>query len=326
MFGTRQSDNDPEVVDRAAASSILDAAWGLGVNFFDTANVYGSGRSEEYIGEWLAGKDRDDFVLASKVFFALSGRQHIGLSRKIIMAEVEGTLSRLGTDYLDVYYIHGWHDASPLVETLSALNDLVRSGRVHYIGVSNFASWQIVMANAICESNGWAPISVVQPRFNAVDNIPYTVDPTEMALPDLFDACRYLNLAVCSYSPLAEGFLTGKYTRDADGNTVKPYGSRGASNEDYGMFPARWWRVLATVEEVANEVGASAAQVAIRWVQELSGLTSVPIVGATSVEQLHETMDATNVSLTGDQYGRIAEAGKIPGLNPRAYTYSEDPS
>ena len=125
MFGTESRVKGGEIVDRATASSILDAAWSGGVNFIDTANVYGSGRSEEYIGGWLAGKDREDFVVASKVFFALSGRQQVGLSRKIVLAELEATLGRLGTDYLDIYYIHGWHDPSPLEETLSALNDLV---------------------------------------------------------------------------------------------------------------------------------------------------------------------------------------------------------
>lgn len=163
-----------EIVPEVRALSILDAAWERGVNFIDTANVYGSGgRSEEYIGKWLAGKDREDFVLASKVFFALSGRQRVGLSRKIVKAEIEGTLDRLGTDYLDIYYIHGWHDPSPLEETLAALNDLVRGGKVHYIGVSNFAAWQLVLASEICRSNLWAPVSVIQPRYNAVDHVPY---------------------------------------------------------------------------------------------------------------------------------------------------------
>ena len=321
MFGT-MSPAGSEVVGEGQSLSILDAAWNSGVNFLDTANVYGSGRSEEYVGKWLAGKDRENFVIASKVFFALSGRQRIGLSRKIVLAEVEGTLRRLGTDYLDVYYIHGWHDPSPLEETLSALNDLVRSGKVHYIGVSNFAAWQLVLANEMCRSRGWAPVSVVQPRYNAVDHVPYTVDPAEMALPDLFDACRYLGTAVCPYSPLAEGFLTGKYTRDAAGNTVKPDGSRGSMSNDYGRFPERWWRVLAEVQRVADEAGVTPAQVAIRWASSIRGLTSVPIVGATSVEQLHETLGFVDLQLSADQHQRISDAGELTGLNPHAYTFT----
>jgi aryl-alcohol dehydrogenase-like predicted oxidoreductase len=284
--------------------------------------VYGSGRSEEYIGKWLEAKDREDFVLASKVFFALSGRQGVGLSRKIVMAEIEGTLDRLGTGYLDIYYVHGWHDPSPLEETLAALNDLVRAGKVHYVGVSNFAAWQLVLANEICRSNGWAPISVVQPRYNAADHVPYTVDPVEMALPDLFDACRYLNVGVCSYSPLAEGFLTGKYRRDADGNTIKPVGSRGAMSDSYGEFPERWWKVLSEVETIADEVDGTPAQVAIKWVSRINGLTSVPIIGSTSVNQLNETLKYVDLSLSEDQHQRISDAGNLDDLNPHAYTYT----
>lgn len=311
MFGTTAGDDDSEVVDEAGALSILDAAWEQGVNFFDTANVYGTGRSEQYIGAWLKGKDREDFVIASKVYFALTGRQEIGLSRKIVRAEIEGTLDRLGTSYVDIYYIHGWHDSSPLEETLSALNDLVRAGKIHYIGVSNFASWQLVLANEICRSRGWAPVSVIQPRFNAVDHVPYTLDPAKKALPDLLDACRYLDVAVCSFSPLAGGFLTGKYKRNADGNTVKPTGSRADRFEGYGEFPERWWQVLDQVEAVAEEVSATPAQVAISWVSRVPGVTSIPIVGATSVAQLDETLKFVDISLSDEQHQRISDAGKL---------------
>jgi len=321
MFGTK-SPSGSEIVTEEVALSILDSAWDSGVNFIDTANVYGNGRSEEYVGKWLTGKDREDFILASKVFFALSGRQRVGLSRKIVMAEIEGTLDRLGTDYLDIYYIHGWHDLSPLEETLAALNDVVSAGKVHYIGVSNFAAWQLVLANEICRSKGWAPVSVVQPRYNAVDHVPFTVDPAEMALPDLFDACRYLDIAVCSYSPLAEGFLTGKYRRDADGNTIKPDGSRGAMSESYGEFPERWWQVLGEIDKVALEVGGKPAQVAISWVSRITGLTSIPIIGATSVQQLDETLGYVDLSLSDEQHKRIADAGELRDLNPHAYTYT----
>lgn len=315
MFGT-MSPAGSEIVDQDAAVSILDSARDSGVNFFDTANGYGDGRSEEYIGKWLEGKDREDFVLASKVYFALSGRQRIGLSRKILMAEIEGTLDRLGTSYLDIYYIHGWHDPSPLEETLSALNDLVRAGKVHYIGVSNFASWQLVLAHEMCTSNGWAPVSVIQPRFNAVDHFPYTLDPAEMPLPDLFDACRYLGMAVCSFSPLAGGFLTGKYERDAEGNTITPGGSRAAVFESYGDFPERWWQVLAEVKAIAKEVDATPAQVAVKWVSRITGLTSIPIIGATSVQQLEETLTYVDLPLSEEQHKRISTAGKITNLNP----------
>jgi aryl-alcohol dehydrogenase-like predicted oxidoreductase len=323
MFGTESRVTGPEIVNRAGAHSILDSAWSSGINFIDTANIYGIGRSEQYIGEWLAGKDRENFVIASKVFFALAGRQQIGLSRKIVMAEVEGSLRRLGTDYLDIYYIHGWHPASPIEETLAALNDLVRSGKAHYIGVSNFAAWQLVLSLQICESNGWAPVSVIQPRYNAVDNVPYTVDPYEMPLPELFDACRYHDIAVCAFSPLAEGFLTGKYKKGPDGEVIKPDGSRGTLYEKYGPFPERWWQVLAATEQVAEELGATPAQVAIRWAMTVPGLTSVPIIGATSVSQLDETVNSVDLSLSEEQHRRITQAGEVTDLISHAYTYTD---
>ena len=155
-----------------------------------------------------------------------------------------------------------------------------------------------------------------------MDHVPYTVDPAEMALPDLFDACRYLDVAVCSYSPLAEGFLTGKYTMDADWKTVKPDGSRGAMSENYGEFPERWWQVLGEVKGVAEEVGGTPAQVAISWVSRIAGLTSIPIIGATSVEQINETLKYVDLSLSDKQHERITDAGKLQDLNPHAYTYT----
>lgn len=318
MFGTQRGGR--EVVDRTQAHQVLDAAWERGINFIDTANVYGSGRSESYIGEWLTDKEREDFVLASKVFFATRGRQEAGLSRKIILAEADATLDRLNTDYVDIYYIHGWHEAFSLMEALSALNDLVRAGKVHYIGVSNFTAWQLVKSQWICDARGWEAVSVIQPRFNAADHVPYTVDPGELPLPDLFDACRDLGIAVCPYSPLAEGFLTGKYRRGADGQATIPEDSRAESSERMGPFPDRWWRVLDAVEEVAEELGAVASQVALRWTMMIEGLTSIPILGGRSVSQLEENLGALDLSLTPQQNERIRTAGAPDESSPYSYT------
>ncbi len=155
MFGSKVPDSDAEIVDERQAHALLDAAWERGINFIDTANVYGRGASERYLGSWLADQDREDFVVASKVFFAHRGRQRTGLSRKILRAEIEGTLERLDTDYLDIYYLHAWHEAFSLEETLSTLNDLVHEGAIHYIGLSNFATWQVMKALWICDARGW---------------------------------------------------------------------------------------------------------------------------------------------------------------------------
>jgi aryl-alcohol dehydrogenase-like predicted oxidoreductase len=319
MFGTEFKEGE-EVVDRDGAHELLGAAWAEGINFFDTANNYGNGRSERYIGEWLSDKEREDFVIASKVYFTTRGRQPTGLSRKIIKAEIEGTLERLDTDYLDIYFIHGWHVTSPLEETLSAMNDLVHDGRVHYLGVSNFSSAQLVKSAWICEKHGWAPITVIQPRYNAADHVPYTVDPSEQALPDLIEVCRDLGVAFCPYAPLAGGFLTGKYERQANGRITIPGASRADTSEKYGPFPERWWQVLAAVREVASETGASPAQVAMRWAMMVPGLTSVPIFGARSLEQLNKNVAALDLSLTPEQYERIADAGRYRELSPYIYT------
>lgn len=331
MFGTDYGQG--EAVDRETAHAVLDAARGHGINFIDTANVYGQvldgsqpvdraspGRSERYIGEWLHDQDREAMVLASKVFFATRGRQAVGMSRKIIRSEIEGSLERLGTDYLDVYYLHGWHDGSPLEESLSAMNDLVHAGKVHYVGVSNFTAWQLVKAQWICDRNGWEPISVVQPRYNAADGVPYTVDPVEMPLPDLFDACRDQEVAVCPYAPLAGGFLAGRYTRADDGEVVVPPGSRGAFTDRYGPFPERWWRVLDAVREVADELGATASQVALRWATMVDGVTSVPIVGARRVSYLDDNVAALDLSLSAEQHQRIAAAGAADTSSGYIYT------
>ena len=309
-----------EATNQPLAHEILDTSWSKGINFFDTANIYGKGRSEQYIGEWLTNKERENFVIASKVFFTTRGRQATGLSRKIILAEIESTLERLNTSYLDIYFIHGWHTTSPLEETLSAMNDLVRSGRVHYIGLSNVSSAQLVKAAWITEKHGWAPITVVQPRYSAADHVPYTVDPVEQALPDLFDVCRDFGIGVCPYAPLAGGFLTGKYERQPEGKNYIPKNSRADLTDRYGPFPERWWRVLDAVREVANEVGTTPAQIAIRWAMEIDGVTSVPIFGARSLEQLNNNLAALDVSLSTDQYKRIAQAGIYKEPSPYIYT------
>ena len=321
MFGTKYNPDADVVVDQQTASATLDRAAALGINFIDTANIYGRGLSETFIGEWLRDQDREDHVIASKVFYALHGSQKIGLSRKIVMAEIDGSLKRLGTEYLDIYYIHGWLESAPLGETLAAMNDLVRAGKVHYVGVSNFTAWQMYEAQRLCDVNGWAPVSVIQPRFNAVDNVPNTIDPAELPLPDLFDACRYKNIAVSGYASLAGGFLTGKYKRNADGSTLRPKDSRAALDGDIQDFPPRWWAVLEAVSEVAVELDATCAQVALKWAMTVPGVTSVPIVGATSPDHLDGLAGAAELEMSPAQHARIFEAGRIFNESSGSYGY-----
>ena len=284
--------------DRETAHELLDACWEHGINFIDTANVYGdpSGTSEEWIGDWLADYDREDVVLASKVYFGWDDSPNgSGLSRKHIRAQIEGTLDRLGTDYLDLYYIHRWDDETPIEETLSTLNDLVREGKVNYLGASSMAAWKLTKALWTSDVEDLERFEVTQPRFNAVYREP---------VADYLDVCADQDIAVCPYSPLEGGFLTGKYDREGD----NPDGSRGALSDWDDRFDDRQWAVLDAIEDVAGAVDATPAQVSLRWLIDQREFACIPIVGARTVDQLEENVGAVDVDLSEEQYERIDEA------------------
>jgi aryl-alcohol dehydrogenase-like predicted oxidoreductase len=288
--------------DRETAHDVLDACYEHGVNFIDTANVYGSpsGKSEEWIGDWLAGHDREEFVIASKVYFDFYDPPNgSGLGRKHVRDQIEGTLDRLGTEYLDVYYIHRWDDETPIEETLETLTRLKREGKVNHLGASTMAAWKLTKALWTSDREDLASFEVTQPRFNAAYRDP---------VADFLDVCADQDLAVCPYSPLEGGFLTGKYERTDDGEVVGPAGSRGDLQDWGDHFEERQWRVLAAVREVAEEVGATPAQVSLRWLIDREAFTCVPIIGARSVGQLEENVGAVELDLDDDQLARIDEA------------------
>jgi aryl-alcohol dehydrogenase-like predicted oxidoreductase len=305
--GSQVSSDYVVETDREEAHELLDAAWDRGINFIDTANVYGTpnGKSEEFIGEWLEDHDRDDFVLASKVYFPFDGwgepgPNDSGLGRKHIRRQIEGTLDRLGTDYLDLYYIHRWDDETPVEETLRTLNDLVREGTVHHLGASTMAAWKLTKALWKSDVEGVERFDVTQPLFHAA----YRDD-----VIDYLDVCADQDLAVCPYSPLAGGFLTGKYEREGD-DVVAPEGSRGDIDPRFDEYYVsdRGWEVVDEVRAVADEVDATPAQVSLRWLMDQKKFTCVPIVGARTTDQLAENAGATDVSLSSDQHDRISEA------------------
>src|SRR6056297_3822950 len=290
-FGKRHGDEVETTRDEAHA--LLDACVEHGINFIDTANVYGDpdGTSEKWIGEWLEGRDREDFVLASKVYFPFDGwgepgPNDSGLGRKHIRRQIEGTLDRLGTDYLDLYYIHRWDEDTPIRETLQTLTELVREGKVHYLGASSMAAWKLTKALWVSDVEGLERFDVTQPMFNAAD----TDD-----VGDYLDVCADQDIAVCPYSPLAGGFLTGKYERaepDDPTEYVAPDGARGSFDERIDRFyvSERGWKVLDEIRAVADEVDASPAQVALRWLMDQEDVTCVPIVGARTTDQLEENL------------------------------------
>lgn len=292
--------------DEEEAHKILDHAWEHGINFIDTANEYGSpsGTSEKYIGNWLEDYDRDDFVIASKVYFEFDeGPNDSGLSRKHIREQIKGSLERLGTDYLDIYYIHRWDDETPIEETLFTLNELVREGKVHYLGASTMAAWKLTKALWKSEVNGWERFKVAQPLFHAA----YRDD-----VIDYLDVCADQNLAVCPYSPLAGGFLTGKYKRSGeDPESVEaPEGSRGSIDENFEDWyvSARGWHILAEIRDIAEEIDATPAQVSLRWLIQQDKFTTVPLTGVRTIDQLDENLGAIDIELTENQHNRISEA------------------
>jgi len=285
--------------DREQAHELLDAAEEQGINFIDTANVYGdpSGTSEKWIGEWLDERDREDFVLASKVYFPFDedNPNGSGLSRKHIRAQIEGTLDRLGTDYLDVYYIHRWDDETPVEETLSTLTDLVREGTVNHLGASSMAAWKLTKALWKSDLEDLERFDVTQPKFNAVHR---------EEVGDYLEVCADQDLAVCPWSPLEEGFLTGKYERSG----APPEGSRGALQSWEDRWSERQWDVLDAIREVSTETDATPAQVALRWMIDREAFTCIPIVGARTVDQIDENVGAVDLSLSDSQLASISEA------------------
>ena len=282
--------------DREQAHELLDTFEAGGGNFIDTANSYGNGQSEQWIGEWLAERDREDYVVATKVYNASVSRFSNNLSRKNVRAEIEGSLDRLDTEYIDLYYIHRWDDETPIGETLRTLDRLVSEGKVHYLGASSMAAWQLTKALWESDVDGLERFDVTQPRYNPAYREP---------VAEYVDVCADQDLAVCPYSPLEGGFLTGKYERDGTPSD----GSRWDLSSWEGRFSERQWAVLDAVREVAEEADATPAQVTLRWLRERERFTCIPIVGARTVDQLEDNLGVADTDLTADQLTRIDEAG-----------------
>jgi aryl-alcohol dehydrogenase-like predicted oxidoreductase len=302
-FGLEHEDSGVVETDREDAHELLDAVEERGGNFIDTANGYGGGDSERWIGEWLEDRDREDYVIASKCFWSTVSRFQENLSKKNVRAEVEGSLDRLQTDYLDILYLHRFDDDTPIEQTLRAVDDLVSEGKVHHVGLSTADAWKLTKGLWKADVENYEAFTVTQPLFHAA----YYEDVAEY-----LDVCADQNLAVCPYSPLAGGFLTGKYERVGDGtyDLDAPEDTRAQFDDRFLDFyvSERGWHVLDEVRAVADEVDASPAQVALRWLMDQPDFDCVPIVGARTVDQLDENLGAVDVSISDDQFDRIFEA------------------
>ncbi|PLS06689.1 aldo/keto reductase [Neobacillus cucumis] len=306
-FGRETSEQD--------SFKILDRFVAEGGNFVDTADVYTGGVSEEIVGKWLQGQKRDDVVLATKVRFPMGeGPNDIGLSRKHILSGVKESLRRLGTDYIDLYQVHAWDPRTPLEETLSTLNDLVREGLVRYIGASNFKGWQLQKAIDLSRRKGWEAFVCLQPQYNLLCRA------TEW---ELLDVCINEGLGVIPWSPLRGGWLSGKYTKDM---VTPPENTRVALAEKEGWGES-WsnynnestWHVLETLYAVAKEAEKTPAQAAINWLLNQPGVTA-PIIGARTMEQLEANLGAAGWSLTMEQLDRLNRASDLYVT----YPYNQD--
>jgi len=300
-------------VDLDLAKKIIKKSWDAGVNFFDTADVYSWGESEKILGQALKDLNipREQAVIATKVRGAMSEAaaertgdvNNAGLSRKHIMESVEASLDRLGTDYLDLYQIHGVDKETPIEETLAALNDLVRQGKVHYIGCSNLSVRQLAKSLELSKARGWASFSSLQAYYSVAGrDLEY----------ELLPLCREEGLGVLPWSPLAGGFLTGKYRRDREA----PEGSRRNEFDFPPIDKEVAYDVVEVMDEIAESKGASIPQVALSWLLHKKGVTSV-IIGAKKMSQLEDNLGAAELELSDAEFNRIAEVTEPRQIYPQ---------
>ena len=284
------------VLTEKAGRPFVQRALEAGINFFDTADMYSLGASEEILGRAVRDfSRREDVVIATKVFHPMSDRPNDrGLSRKHILASIDASLRRLGTDYIDLYQIHRWDPETHLDETLLALHDVVRAGKARYIGASSMWAWQFATALHMAERHGWTRFVSMQNHYNLV----YREEEREM-LP----LCRAEGIGVIPWSPLARGFLAGNRRAADRGDTER------ARTDDFAhrlYYADSDFRIVDHVVAIAEERGVSPAQVALAWVIQQPGVTA-PIVGASKMPQLDEAIAALDVTLSSEERRRLEE-------------------
>ena len=295
----------------ADSYTMMDMFAEVGGNFIDTANVYGRGVSEEIVGRWLKKQKREDWVVATKVRFPMGdGPNQVGLSRAHILASVDASLRRLDTDYIDLYQVHTWDPGTPLEETLSTLDSLVKSGKVRYIGASNFFGWQLQKAVDLSLRHGWEPFRCLQPLYNLLDR---------GAEWEMITVCQNEGLGVIPWSPLRGGWLSGKYKR---GMTAPPSGTR-VEQAEVNKWSERWsvynnertWSVLDALFAVAESEGKSPAQTALNWVKNQPGVTA-PIIGARKIAHLEDNLGAIGWAISEENRAKLDAVSAMPVAYP----------
>jgi aryl-alcohol dehydrogenase-like predicted oxidoreductase len=312
--------------DEAAATEVMDAYAAAGGNFVDTADCYSSwsadmggpsnagGVSEEIIGRWMKAKgNRDDIVVATKVRAAMGEqfsdhrgtfRQREGLSRRWITKACEDSLRRLQTDHIDLYQAHFIDPVVPIDETLSAFTDLVRQGKVRYLGCSNFSAWRLMESLWVAERRNLESFVSIQPEYNLLDPIRGFFEA------ETAQVCAAYHIGVLPYSPLAGGVLTGKYRR----GTALPDSKRAEENA-HVRLSERNWAIIETLIEVAKAHGQSPAQAAINWLRSKPWVSS-PIIGANTVRQLHDVLGGLDTPLPADAIARLDEISDFARSRP----------
>jgi 1-deoxyxylulose-5-phosphate synthase len=281
------------------ARPIVMKALDLGINFFDTANVYSNGRSEEILGELLKGR-HDDVVIATKVHGSVGkGPNDGGLSRYHILREIDRSLKRLQTDHVDLYQTHRWSLESPIEETLVALNDIVRAGKARYIGASSMYAWQFAKALFTSDQLGIARFISMQNHYNLL----YREEEREM-----IPLCKDQGIGLIPWSPLARGFLSGKYKRNETPTSTR-YKSEPARMFSKRFFHSEDFDIVETAETIAREKGVKTPQVALAWLLHM-GVTA-PIIGATKVEHVEDAVGAVGLKLSDDDVKRLEEKYKL---------------
>lgn len=289
----------------AEAQSQIKAAFDAGVNFIDTANVYSEGDSERILGEALANLKlpREDLVIATKVRVRMGpGPNRVGLTRAHIVNEVDASLRRLGLNHIDLYQIHGVDQVTPLDQTLRSLEDLVRSGKVRYIGLSNYGAWQIMKGLGISEREGWNRFESIQAYYSIAGR-----DLEREIVPMALDQ----GLSILVWSPLAGGLLSGKFTEAATG----PEGARRTGFDFPPVDRARAFRAVEAMRLIAAAHGVSVARVALAWVLQKPAITSV-IIGAKTLEQLADNLAAADLQLSDAEMTALDEVSKLPREYP----------
>jgi aryl-alcohol dehydrogenase-like predicted oxidoreductase len=289
---------DPAVrawaLEEDAAEPIVRRAVEEGVTFFDTADGYSNGVSEEITGRLLSKlfARRDDYVLATKVYMPMGkGPNDRGLSRKHVMASIDDSLRRLGTDYVDLYQIHRWDYETPIEETMEALHDIVKSGKARYIGASSMYAWQFAKAQHVAETRGWTKFVAMQGHYNLV----YREEEREMV-----PLCVDQGVGMIPWSPLARGLLAGNRERDGERKTVR------SKNDAFGdtLYTEADFDVVDVVREIAKERGVPPARVALAWLLGRPAVTA-PIVGATKLAHVEDAVAAESLTLDDGEVERL---------------------